>query len=121
MALTPLNYNQGFLIDEELMAGVTETTEQPGTFTAYVLRHTTGEYLGHQPGLPLDEALGMINQIPREWAFESTKSCDGTKCAEGKCKGQGCKVFDKDAAARRQASAPGVPKACESPVPAREY
>jgi hypothetical protein len=108
MALTPLNYNQGFLVDEELMAGVTENPDQPGTFAAYVLRHTTGEYLGHQAGLPLDAALELINKIPRQWAFESTKSCDGTKCEAGKCKGEGCKVFDKNAAALRQAQ----PQSC---------
>ena len=51
MALTPQNYNQGFLVDEELMAGVTENPDQAGVFSAYVLRHTTGEYLGHQTGL----------------------------------------------------------------------
>jgi hypothetical protein len=103
MALTSQNYNQGFLVDEELMAGVTETPQNPGSFSAYVLRHTTGEYLGHQTGLPLDEALALINRIPRAWTFETTKGCDGGKCAEGKCKGEGCKVFDKNAAAVRGA------------------
>jgi hypothetical protein len=103
MALTAQNYNQGFLVDDQLMAGVTETPDQPGAYTAYVLQHTTGEYLGHQPGLPLAQALELINRIPRDWVFESTQGCDGGKCAEGKCKGEGCKVFDKNAAAIRGA------------------
>jgi len=103
MRITAENYSQGFLVDDELMAGVTETAEKPGTFTAYVLRHTTGEYLGHQTNLRLSEALEMINRIPRDWCFETTKGCDGGRCAEGKCKGEGCKVFDKSAAALRDA------------------
>jgi hypothetical protein len=86
------------------MAGVTESSERPGLFTAYVLRHTTGEYLGQQDGLALEHALELINQIPRPWAFESTRGCDGGKCAEGKCKGEGCKVFDENAAALRSAA-----------------
>lgn len=101
VGLTSQNFDQGFLVDEELMAGVTESPEQPGHYSAYVLRHTTGEYLGHQAGLTLDQALAMINRIPRTWVFESTRGCDGSKCAEGKCKGEGCKVFDPKAAAAR--------------------
>jgi hypothetical protein len=98
MALTPLNYNQGFLVDDELLAGVGEDSERAGLFSAYVLRHTTGESLGHQAGLTLDQALEMVNRIPRAWTFEKTKGCDGSKCAEGTCKGEGCKAFDKRAA-----------------------
>ena len=103
MNLTHDNYSQGFLVDEELMAGVTENPDQPGAYVAYVLQHTSGEYLGHQSGLALDEALALINRIPRAWIFEKTKGCDGGKCAEGKCKGEGCKVFDKNAAKARVA------------------
>lgn len=111
MALTAQNYNQGFLIDEELMAGVTETPENPGRFSAYVLRHTTGEYLGLQAALPLDEALALINRIPRAWNFETTRGCDGGKCAEGKCKGEGCKIFNKNAAVVREAQ-PSAGSSC---------
>jgi hypothetical protein len=107
MGLTAENYTQGFLVDDELMAGITESPDQAGRFTAYVLRHTTGEYLGHQPGLSLDEALALINRIPRLWAFESTRGCDGTKCEPGKCKGEGCKVFDRRAAAAAGSSCHG--------------
>lgn len=106
MALTPENYSQGFLVDEELMAGITQNPDQAGQFTAYVLRHTTGEYLGHQACATLDEALGLINQIPRPWTFEKTSGCDGGKCAEGKCKGAGCKIFDPKASAARDAQKP---------------
>jgi hypothetical protein len=85
------NYKGGFLIDEELMAGISETTEAPGNFTAYVVRHTTGETLGVQTFNDLFEALRTINDIPREWAFESASKCGGN-CAAGGCgkKGGGC-------------------------------
>lgn len=107
MPLTPENYNQGFLVDEELMAGVTENPDQPSVYLAYVLRHTTGEYLGQQACGSLEEALALINRIPRTWEFERTQGCDGGKCAAGKCKGEGCKAFDKNAAAARDAGATG--------------
>jgi hypothetical protein len=106
MGLTTDNFSQGFLVDEELMAGVTTSPENPSEFFGYVLRHTTGEYLGYQAYSSLDEALGVINQIPRPWVFEKTSGCDGGKCAEGKCKGEGCKVFDKSAAAIKKAEKP---------------
>lgn len=84
MRLTPENYSQGFLMDEELMAGVTEHPEQPGTFVAFVLRHTTGEYLGYQPFSDLETALQKLNGIPREWAFEKTSGgCGGGACGQG--------------------------------------
>jgi hypothetical protein len=107
--LTTENYSGGFLVDEELMAGITAAAavagtpaaEPPGQFTAFVLRHTTGEYLGFQNCETLEEALELLNRIPRAWTFESTRGCDGGKCAEGKCKGGGCRAFDPHASAVR--------------------
>lgn len=90
MPITPENYAKGFLIDDELMAGVTAKDQ---SFTGFVLRHTTGEYLGYQQYATLEEALGSINAIPRPWKFESTSGCSGERCAEGKCKGEGCKLY----------------------------
>lgn len=88
---TAENYNSGFLLDEELMAGITEEKDTPGVFTAYVVRHTTGETLGVQQFTNLFEALRIINDIPRAWTFESTKKCGGN-CAAGGCgkSGGGC-------------------------------
>ena len=91
MQLDRDNYARGFLVDEELMGGVTEHPEQPGTFVAFVLRHTTGEYLGYQPFTSLDEALSRINSVERPWAFEKVGGCggcEGGNCGKGKC-GQG--------------------------------
>ena len=42
------NFKKGFLVDEELMAGITESPDAPGLYSAYVVRHTTGETLGNQ-------------------------------------------------------------------------
>jgi hypothetical protein len=91
-SLTSENYKQGFLVDDDLMAGVTPHPEQPGVFVAFVLQHTTGEYLGYQPFNDLDSALRIINQIQRSWNFEAVGGCGG--CGEGgMCsKGGGCKA-----------------------------
>jgi hypothetical protein len=94
-ALNAENYSRGFLVDEELMAGVTQHPDQPDTFVAFVLQHSTGEYLGYQPYPSLDQALSRINQIPRPWTFERVGGgCAGGKCgtAEGGCGGGGCKA-----------------------------
>ena len=82
MPLNRDNYASGFLVDDQLMAGVTEA-ESKGAFTAFVLRPETGEYLGYRQFADLDEALESINRIPREWKYEAAGGCGG--CAEGKC------------------------------------
>ena len=84
--LTPENYARGFLVDEDLMAGVTAHPDEKDQFVAFVLRHTTGEYLGYQPYPNLDLALQAINQIPRPWSFEKTSGgCGGGNCGTGAC------------------------------------
>ena len=79
--LTLENFSRGFLIDEELMAGIHRDPQNPGTFNAFVLRHTTGEYLGYQGYKDLNEALTALNRIPRDWKFERAGGCGG--CSEG--------------------------------------
>jgi hypothetical protein len=93
------NFRLGFLLDEELMGGVTElkaeelTSGEPERYLAYVLRHTTGEYLGQRRFTELADALSAMNQIVRPWRFERTKACGGSGlCATGNCAGGGCKV-----------------------------
>jgi hypothetical protein len=83
MVLNAENYSRGFLIDEELMAGVTQDPENLSHYVAFILRHTTGEYLGYQPYLDLELAIQAINQIQRSWTFERLGGCGG--CADGKC------------------------------------
>lgn len=85
------NFKKGFLIDEELMAGITEDTETAGHFTAYVVRHTTGETLGVQQFTNVFEAIRAINEIPREWTYEAISKCGGGNCSKGGCgKNGGC-------------------------------
>jgi len=98
MLLTAENYSKGFLIDEELMGGVTQHPDQADLFVAFVLRHTTGEYLGYQPFAALDEALAAINQVQRPWQFEKVGGCGNGNCGEGQCKGGGCAARKKTAA-----------------------
>lgn len=96
MALTAENYSKGFLIDEELMGGVTQHPDQPGTYVAFVLRHTTGEYLGYQPFDKLEAALATINQVQRSWTFDRVSGCGNGNCGNGQCKGGGCGALKKN-------------------------
>lgn len=108
--LTPENFSQGMLVDEELLGGVAQDGENPGRFIAYVLRHTTGEYLGYVQNLDQTEALALINRVERPWAFESTSACGGcSKKGEGKCDGNQCAIKK---ATRRAAP--------QTPVPSEE-
>ena len=90
MALNPENFSKGFLIDEELMGGVTVDPGQAEQFVAFVLRHTTGEYLGYQPFAELNDALAAINQVKRDWIFEKAGGCGGCATGEGGCGGGKC-------------------------------
>lgn len=92
MKLTQDNFSQGFLVDEELMGGVTQSPEDPGIFVAYVLNHMTGEYLGYRPFPELNQALEAISQVQRPWVFEATSGCGSGKCSGGKCKGEKCAI-----------------------------
>ena len=85
------NYTQGFLVDEELMAGVTQDTDRPEAFAAFILRHTTGEYLGYRLFHDLEAALHAINHIPRDWTFERFGGCGGGCKTGGSCGGGNCK------------------------------
>jgi hypothetical protein len=83
------NYKQGFLVDDDLMAGVTPHPDLPNTYVAFVLQHTTGEYLGYQPFTDIDAALQVINQIKRPWTYERLGGCGGCgkggSCSAGAC------------------------------------
>lgn len=90
------------------MAGISEATETPGVFTAYVVRHTTGETLGTQQFTNIFEAVRTLNDIPRTWTFESTSKCGGD-CSKGSCgkSGGGCgkkKTTDTDSSANAEST-----------------
>jgi hypothetical protein len=108
------NFKSGFLIDEELLAGISETPDSPGVFTAYVVRHTTGETLGSQQYTNVFEAIRTINNIERHWSFESTSKCGGN-CASGSCgKSGSCKtkVAREQAACESASSCSSATSAC---------
>ena len=79
------------------MAGITESPDAPGLYTAYVVRHTTGETLGSQQFTDLFEAVRTINDIQREWNYEAISKCGGGNCGNGKC-GTGACGMIKDGA-----------------------
>ena len=88
--LLPSNYEKGMLIDDEWMAGISKESEG---FSVFVVDHVEGASLFYQIYPNLDAALAAVNQIPRAWRFEATGGCSGEKCGEGKCKGEGCKIY----------------------------
>lgn len=88
--LDPKNFDRGMLIDDEWMAGI---SKDPEGFSAFVVDHADGSYLFHSVFPSLEEALTAVNQIPRAWRYEATAGCSGDRCAEGKCKGEGCKIY----------------------------
>jgi hypothetical protein len=85
MQLNSENYRSGLLVDDDLMAGITDDTENPGQFIAFVLRHATGEHLGAWRFNAIDEALAAIHSINRPWKFEKTSGGCGDKGAGGGC------------------------------------
>jgi hypothetical protein len=87
---TAENFNKGFLVDDELMAGIAEIPDQPGAYNAYVVRHTTGETLGNETFTNLFEAIRTINDIEREWSFAAISKCGTGGCGNGKCGTGGC-------------------------------
>ena len=93
------NFKKGFLIDEELMAGISDSKDTPGSYSAFVVRHTTGETLGLQQFSDIFEAIRTINAIPRDWKFEAISKCGGGNCAAGACgkAGGGCGKKSEDA------------------------
>lgn len=88
--LTPLNFQKGFLVDEAWMAGVSQDPEQTESFVAFIIEHTTGEYVGAQRFSQLSEALDALNQLPRSWAFEKIGGCGSGACGEGDCGTSSC-------------------------------
>ena len=89
--LTSENFAKGFLVDEELMAGVSENPGTPGDFLAFVLRPESGEYLGYQSFPSLEGALEAINRIPRDWRYEPAGGCKQGNCGKtGSCD-RGCR------------------------------
>lgn len=98
--LTPENFRKGFLIDDDLMAGVTEDPEAiPGEamgYVAFLINHMTGEYLACESFRDLEQALATVNRLERDWVYEAAGGCGGGKCGEGNCKGGNCGLARKE-------------------------
>jgi hypothetical protein len=90
--LTADNFSKGFLVDDEWIGGVTPDPETPSRFAAYVLKHTSGEYLAYQVFDSLDEALTLLNQVPRGWSYEALGGCANGNCGQGQCRSGNCAV-----------------------------
>ena len=84
------NHEKGMLIDDEWMAGISKESEG---FSVFVIDHRDGSLVAHQNFSTLDLAIAAVNQIPRVWKYEATGGCTGDRCGEGKCKGEGCKIY----------------------------
>lgn len=84
------NHQKGMLIDEQWMAGI---SSEPEGFSVFVVDHVSGGLVAQQSFPDLDGALAAVNQIPRPWRYEATGGCSGDRCGEGKCKGEGCKIY----------------------------
>ena len=81
-------------MDDELMAGVSEHPAQKGLYVAFVLRYSSGEYLGYQPYTDLNQALASINAIRRSWTYEKAGGCGNGACGGGTCSNGGCRSQD---------------------------
>lgn len=90
MNLSAENFKKGFLVDDEMMGGITQNPENPAQYVGFVLSHLTGEYVAYQPFESLEAALEAMNRIPRQWAFEKVGGCGNGNCGTGACKGGGC-------------------------------
>ncbi len=88
-SLTTENYNQGFLMDESWMAGVSTHPDHPNTYVAFILDHTTEKYVTYEVFSDLNQALDKINQIERPWTFDSFNDC-GDECGNQSCGSGDC-------------------------------
>lgn len=87
--LDSINYKKGFLIDDEVIGGITEMAE--GIYSAYVSHYLTGETIAYQEFGSLEPALLFLNSMPRSWIYESVGCSTKTGGATtSKACGSGC-------------------------------
>lgn len=88
--MTAQNFEKGMLVDDEWMAGISREGEG---FSVFVVDHASGAVIAQEIFSALELALNALNRIPRAWKYEATGGCSGDRCAEGQCKGSGCRLF----------------------------
>lgn len=91
--LSSENYTQGFLIDNEWMAGVSEMTDPDARtqqYLAYVVDLVTQSTVGAHRFSTLGEALDAIARIRSSWEFVPTTRCGQPGGCGGNC-GSSCK------------------------------
>jgi len=109
--LTPENYEDGYLIDEEWMAGIYKKTlaspKPHHQYEAFVINHQTGEPLGSKVFSHLNDALMILNHLNREWRFESFSECGNGSCGKtAQCGTQCCPKKQKKMAHSHEAAPP---------------
>jgi hypothetical protein len=90
MKLTRDIYKKGLLVDDELVGGVAEDPDRPDGFIAYVLHHTTREYLGYDRHPDLEKTLKAVNSVHRDWKYEKSSGYGGGDCSTGGCSRKKC-------------------------------
>lgn len=92
MKLTIKNYKNGFLVDDEVIGGVTEMAG--AVYSAYVSHYLTGETLAYQEFNAVQPALDFLGAMNREWEFEGVGcgkiSAPALKSAGGSCRSGAC-------------------------------
>jgi len=91
LTLNQDNFQQGYLMDEDWMAGV--TLQKTGEYDVFVLNHQTSGVISFTTFPSLETALGSLNDFNRKWTYESFAQggCAGKSCSTGKCNPKGCK------------------------------
>ncbi|MBI3543272.1 MAG: hypothetical protein HY075_08380 [Deltaproteobacteria bacterium] len=81
------NYKSGFLVDDEVIAGVTEMGDAARPlYAAYVSHYLTGETYAYREFERVEPALEFLATIERKWAFEGvgcTAKASATSCSTG--------------------------------------
>ncbi len=89
--LTLENFEHGFLVDDEVLGGVTLHPENDSEYVAFVLLQSTGESISYETFSNPQDAIASINALERTWIFEKAhQGCGGGSCGEGECGGGGC-------------------------------
>ncbi len=91
MQLTLENYKNGFLVDDEVIAGVTEMDGgATPVYAAYVSHYLTGETYEYQEFERAEPALQFLAAIARPWVYEAVGCSAKTSAPKSKSASKGC-------------------------------